>query len=87
MTNRLKLWAGVSALALASGVLPPPPVLSPITDLLGVNLASEALADESGEGEDAECTTGEDGEGDEGGTTECPSGDDSSSGEDGEGEG
>ena len=91
MTNRVKLWLGASALALASGALPAAAILSPITiGALSIGLAGEAWAqassDESGEGAEADCAATEDGEGDDGGTTECPSSDDtSSSGEDGEG--
>jgi hypothetical protein len=85
MTNRLKLWLGASALALASGALPAAPILSPIAaGLLGIDLANEAQAQESesGEGAETECTT-ESGEGEEGGATECPE----PSGEEGEGDG
>jgi hypothetical protein len=87
MSNRLKLWLGASALALASGALPAAPILSPITaGMLGVDLANEAQAQDSesgeGEGAEAECTT-ESGEGEEGGATECPE----PTGEEGEGEG
>lgn len=86
MTNRVKLWLGASTLALLSGVLPAAPGLSPVTtEIFGVGLAGDAWAqesgDESGEGEEAECPSGEEGEGEEGGGTECPSG------EEGEGEG
>ena len=84
MTNRWKLWVGVSALGLATGALPATPVPSPLADQLGIRISGEAWADESGEGDDAsaDCAT-EDGEGEEGGSSEC----ESSSGEDGEGEG
>ena len=88
MTNRWKLWLGVSALAMASGALPAAPILSPIaTEALGVDIANEAWAQESGDesGEEAttDCAATEDGEGEEGGTTKCP--DETSSGEEGEG--
>ena len=84
MTTRWKLWLGASALAMASGALPAAQIVSPITSsLLGLDLIDEAQAQESGEGEDAECTTEESGEGDEGGETECPE----PSGEEGEGGG
>lgn len=86
MTEKWKLWFGASALALASGVLPAAPILSPMTSaVLGVDLVDDAQAQESGEGEGAEteCATGEEGEGEEGGETECPE----PSGEEGEGEG
>ena len=84
MTTRWKLWLGASALAMASGAVPAAQIVSPITSsLLGLDLIDEAQAQESGEGEDAECTTEESGEGDEGGETECPE----PSGEEGEGEG
>jgi hypothetical protein len=80
MTNRWKLWLGASALAMASGALPATPILSPVTsELLGIDLADDAQAQESGEG--TECTT-ETGEGEEGGT-ECPE----PTSEEGEGEG
>jgi hypothetical protein len=86
MTTRWKLWVGASALAMTTGVLPATPILSPITTaVLGVDLANEASAQESGEGEEGaptECTT-ESGEGDEGGETECAP----PSTEEGEGEG
>jgi hypothetical protein len=85
ITNRWRLWLGASALAMASGALPAVQILSPITTgMLGIDLANEASAqesgDESGEGEgaEAECTT-ESGEGEEGG--ECPE----PTGEEGEG--
>jgi hypothetical protein len=84
MTNRLKLWVGASALALASGVLPASQILSPIAaGMLGIDLAGGAWAQESesGEGEGVDCI--ESGEGEEGGSTEC----DPPSGEEGEGEG
>jgi len=86
MTNRWKLWLGASALAMASGALPAAQILSPVTTgILGFDLANEASADESGEGEGegsaTECTT-EGGEGEEGGSAEC-----APSGEEGEGEG
>ncbi|MGH6893073.1 MAG: hypothetical protein ACREEP_12510 [Dongiaceae bacterium] len=89
MTNRVKLWLGVSAMALLSGALPAAPALtSAATEIFGVGLTSDAWAQESsgesGEGAETECATTEDGEGDEGGTTECPT-DDATSGEDGEG--
>lgn len=84
MTTRWRLWLGASALAMASGALPAAQIVSPITSsLLGLDLIDEAQAQESGEGEDAECITEESGEGDEGGETECPE----PSGEEGEGEG
>jgi hypothetical protein len=80
MSNRWKLWLGASALAMASGALPAAPILSPVTsELLGIDLADDAQAQESGEGEGTECTT-ETGEGEEGGT-ECPE----PTGEEGEG--
>jgi len=83
MTNRVKLWLGASALAHASGALPAAPILSPIaTDLLGIEPAGQALAqesgDESGEGETSECA----GEGEEGGSSDCAE-TEGSSGEDG----
>ncbi len=82
MTTRWKLWLGASALAMAS--LPAAQIVSPITgSLLGLDLIDDAQAQESGEGESAECTTEESGEGEEGGETECPE----PSGEEGEGEG
>jgi hypothetical protein len=89
MTNRLKLWLGASALALASGALPAAAILSPITvDLFGIDVAEKAWAqesdDESGEGTASDCT--DDGD-EEGGSSECAGTDDTSSGEDGEGEG
>ena len=89
MTNRVKLWLGASALALASGALPAAPILSPIAaGTFGVDLPGQAWSqesnDESGEGTASECT--DDG-GEEGGTSDCASSDDASSGEDGEGEG
>jgi hypothetical protein len=91
MTNRVKLWLGASALALASGAVPAGAILSPITaDLLGIDLAGKAWAQESGdesesgEGTASDCTDNGD---EEGGSSECPGTDDTSSGEDGEGEG
>jgi hypothetical protein len=86
MTTRWKLWLGASALAMASGAVPAAQIASPLTtSLLGMSLASDAQAQESGEGEgtEAECTTEEGGEGEEGGATECPE----PTGEEGEGEG
>ena len=85
MTNRWKLWLGASALAMASGALPAAQILSPITTAtMGFDVAGDAWAQESGEGEGGtptECTT-ETGEGEEGGSTEC-----APTGEEGEGEG
>lgn len=84
MSTRWKLWLGVSALAIGSGVLPSAQIVSPIAhNLLGIDLLDEAQAQESGEGTDTECTTGQSGEGEEGGETECPA----PSEEEGEGEG
>ena len=66
MTTRWKLWLGASALAMASGAVPAAQIVSPITgSLLGLDLIDEAQAQESGEGESAECTTEESGEGEE----------------------
>ena len=79
MTNRVKLWLGASALALASGALPAAPFLSPIAaGTFGADLPGQAWAQESGEGTASECT--DDGD-EEGGTSDC-----AGSGEDGEGE-
>jgi hypothetical protein len=76
------LWLGASAFAMASGALPAAQILSPISSsLLGLDLVDQAEAQESGEGEGAECTSDESGEGEDGG--ECPE----PSGEEGEGEG
>lgn len=87
MTNRWKLWLGVSALAVTSGVLPGVQILSPVSSgMLGVATAGDAWAQESEEGEGAapECAT-EASEGEEGGAVECP--EPSGEGEEGEGEG
>ncbi|HEY1385334.1 MAG TPA: hypothetical protein VGF43_17045 [Dongiaceae bacterium] len=89
MTNRVQLWLGASALALASGALPAAPIFSPIAvDVLGIDPPGQAWAqesvDESGEGTASKCA--DDGA-EEGGSSACAGADDTSSGEDGEGEG